>query len=498
MKDSSPISLLTFLSRQGLLILIMAVSAFLYSYNLESTLSFVGDTARDTLRALEIWQNKELTLIGPPLSLGFNSAKEVYFSSLSLYLGLVGLLLGHFEPASAASLNVIITLISIPFFSSFVRLFTSNKKLQYFATALYAWSPLVVAHTRFFWNPNLIIPLSVFFWYFVSRFEKSSTSLWSLLTAGFLVGLMFDLHYLGILGGALYATYLFISRRHRPLLIYLLGFALGSLPIFLFEIRNHFYLTKTLWDNIMGGAAIWSLVDKPSFFVGVSNSILALLGFIHTELSYPVPLFFPNSVLVLISLVLILIVLLGVRELWRHRQDRYLVIFVITSITLLILADAPQHTRYIWSILPLVILIIAKGSSAPVLRIIFLGFVLWASLTNITTYRVSDQGMINVANLEQFSQIIVRDRPTGKYNITDAYTGDARATSLRYFLLRDASHPPQDDESYQDLDLLYIITKDQDTQEFLSRWETTATPNLEKSTSYEVGEFTLYKYIAAP
>ena len=41
----------------------------------------IEDTARDSVRMIQIWQGKELTLIGPPASLGQRTDKEFFLGS---------------------------------------------------------------------------------------------------------------------------------------------------------------------------------------------------------------------------------------------------------------------------------------------------------------------------------------------------------------------------------------------------------------------------------
>ena len=128
--------------------LITLVAFFLYSYHLTETTVFVNDIARDTTRSLEILQNKELTLIGPPASIGQYGTRNIFFGSTSLYIGALGLALWSMQPVAAAYMGVMLFLASIPCMYVLMRSLSDSKKLSLIATAVYAFSPLTVTQPR--------------------------------------------------------------------------------------------------------------------------------------------------------------------------------------------------------------------------------------------------------------------------------------------------------------------------------------------------------------
>src|SRR5690606_15928936 len=84
-----------FFKRFWIPLVAILVFIILCIYNLENQYPFNGDSARDTLESLRILQTKEITLIGPPLSLGLNSTREVYFSSVIYYVTALALFISH-------------------------------------------------------------------------------------------------------------------------------------------------------------------------------------------------------------------------------------------------------------------------------------------------------------------------------------------------------------------------------------------------------------------
>lgn len=473
----------------GLKLLIIAVAIFLSTFNLHATQSFVGDSARDTVRMMEIWQKKEVTLLGPPLSLGYGSAKEVYFGSLSLYIGLAGILIAGLDPVGAVIPNILVFIISIPIFLAWAKKFTSEKSAL-LATVIYSWNPLTINYMRFFWNPNLIIPLSVIFWYLVS----SSSFFW----AGLVLGIMFNLHYLGILGGVLYGLYLLIKHSWSNLIKFILGFGVGILPILIFEIRNNFYLLKTLWWNISAGEKIWSLIEKPSLILGIANPFITPLGLIHSEMSYPVMFDLPLVLLTILSLAILILVLKHISRQYQSSTGfRPYLLIVIASIVLINVSDAAGHTRYVWSVLPIIILLLAETiisfkNMIAILAVIV--FILGNTLINISSPRMDlDEGM-PLKHLESISNTIQKDNPPASYNVTETITGDARFVALRYFLLRDVTVKPQSEEGYTNLDRLYIVTRAGVIPLLSDRWEFSATPNLAPTHTFNLGEIDVIKY----
>ena len=147
----------------------LLVGLFSYSFNLRETYLFAGDTARDAFKAIKIWQDKEITLTGPPISFTEHTIREAYLGSLYLYIAILGLLVSKWDVLGIVLPNTVFFTLSIPLFYILSFKFLSTFKQRVFATILYSLSPLTITHARSFWNPNLIIPFSVLFWYLILK-----------------------------------------------------------------------------------------------------------------------------------------------------------------------------------------------------------------------------------------------------------------------------------------------------------------------------------------
>ena len=439
---------------------------------------------------LEIWQKKELTLIGAPLSLGYGTPKEVYFSSLPNYIGLTGLLVANFDPIGAAIPNTIIFIIGILFYWAWVKRITTSKSVQRLSALIFAWNPLSVNQARFFWNPNLIIPLSAIFWYLIA--------INSIFLAGFVIGIIFNLHYLGVIGGVLYSVYFIISRKWRRLLQFVSGALIGAMPVILFELRNQFYLSKTFWWNLTHAPQVFNFGEKTNIFRGLANSLLAQLGLVHADLQYPIIMSLSDSILTIISLILLILVSRKAWDIWQsHQSARKYILIYLSSIVLLNLGGASGYTSYIWGVFPIATWLLAEtlvSLKSRLIIIVTILFIIGGSLTNIFTPRHYQNGQLPLRDLESISQVIADDNPTGRYNVTESITGDARFVSLRYFLLRDNAVKPQDVAGYTNLDTLYIAAVNGEDTLIGDRWEFSATPGLVLTDSFPIGELVVAKY----
>lgn len=483
------------------LLLIIAVAIFLYTYNLRATQAFVSDTARDTLHMLQLWQDKEITLLGPPLSLGLGSTKEVYFSSVSLYFGMLGLFLTNFDPVGAAIPGIILSVLSIPALYLFLKSVGKSERLAIIGTMLYAWSPAIVHHARFFWNPNPILPLGVFFWL---SFEYSQKLAWGYkkmslsLLCGIILGLMFDFHYLGIIGGVLSAIYLLLSKEYRALIAYLFGGIIGAFPMIIFELRNHFFLSKNILWNITNHGVALDLAARKNPVVDIAAPWLSILGVTPTELPYPTIFTLSTLLLLMLATGIIFWQICVARRIWKSNNHFHYLIFILTSIVLLALAQNSVNTRYVWGIYPLIIWLFADGISRfknQSILIILAIFIVANSVVNITSPRNLSKQIIPLNDLEEVGKIIAGEHNTGSYNLSDSVTGDARGVSLRYYVQRDSQIKPLNMNSYQNLDILYVFAPNVETILAGNRYEFTATPNLKLERSWTIGSNYLYKFV---
>lgn len=276
----------TFLmSARDFLVIIVFVLLFLglRLRHFSQVLNFSTDQATFSLRALEIWRNQEVTLVGPTASFNVNG-RYLIQSSVIYYTTLLFMLAGGFDPVRACQLFVVLASIGVPLMYIGTRKL-AGRRVAAVVTLIYVCSPVYLRHTQFLWNPNYQLALTPTLVFLYSgcqaaRQRKDSVARWWLFATGFLVGWMALYHYqfVPVVGGAL--VYLLI-KRPRHWLLALVGMVAGLSPLLAFELRSHFYLTQTVWlllTDREGGGALASLPRGiPAHYV-TSLSLVSLVA----------------------------------------------------------------------------------------------------------------------------------------------------------------------------------------------------------------------------
>lgn len=476
-------------------ILFLILAAFvLYTINLKGSLGFFDDTARDTLRALEILKNRELTLIGPPLSIGLFGIREIYFGSLSLYIAAVGLLIAKLDITGAIYPTIFFFTISIYFFYKLVSYLTKSKQIQIISTILYALSPSTVTFARFFWNPNLIIPFSVFFWLLLLKhYSSEKRKLIGFMVSGVIGGVMINFHYSALVLVPLCLFFFLVRRKLYETAALTAGFFIGSLPLIAFELKHRFYLTQAFIYNLTHKGPVEDAGNK---FLHFFSGILVVLGLKPSEISHPTI----NLPPFLSYIAIVVLIFLMVKSYRVIKKDKRILIIPILAMNLVAvyMSKGIYNIHYLFPVYPLLIWYTATF----ILRLhkvilIFVFFIMFYATLRIP-YDVHNikKDYLSLPKIEEIAGYIARDNPRPAYNITENITGGAQAIPFRFVLLRDAKIQPNDKLSYMDLKTLYVVTADINRTYRENRYEFYATPNKVLTKTVNFGEVKLYKFEA--
>jgi len=438
---------------------------------------------------IQIFQNKELTLIGPPASLGQRTEREFYLGSAAYYIGIAGLVITRFRVWGAAIPNGIIFWVSIPFFYNLLRDVFGLRK-PWVGTLLYVMSPLSVIHARFYWNPNAIIGLSTLFWYLALDRDRAW---WKMVLAGLSAGLIFNLHYVALLPIVLWLVWVAFGRQFKQLMLIKSGLLVGMLPVFLFEVRNKFFLTNTFWYNWQhrqpGVVSLATLIENLSRFP------LAIVGVRPAEIGF-FPLIDDQLFQQTMGLVVI-ILMLGVGVKMRKEKRGLWLICLISFGLVSVLSGKEFMARYLFGIFPLVVWLVAeivqRTKYILVLPILILMIVVnWRTLA----FRPDPgKNYVGIDILEEASRLIAIDNPQGKYNLSENIYGDAQARGLRYFVIRDVVNKPENEVTYGWLKTLYVLTPSLEKTEKDHRFEFYA-PDLKKvAWEKDLGKVKLIKFV---
>lgn len=226
--------------------------------NFPIALNFSTDQATFSTRALEIWRDREITLVGPTAS--FNTqGRYLIQSSLIYYTTLLFQLPAGFDPMVASGLFVCAAaLLSVFLYVGVRQLAGTPAALLVYG--MYALAPVYLRHTQFLWNPNYQLTLTPVLIFATAQYLTGKRPRW-LLASGFVTGFLTLFHYqfvvLWILA-ALGTGWLLLVRRRtmtvpREWYLWWLGAVLGVSPLLAFELRSQFYLTQTAWLLLKAG-----------------------------------------------------------------------------------------------------------------------------------------------------------------------------------------------------------------------------------------------------
>ena len=229
------------------LIVILIIYLFLRLNKIDSLINFRLDQGIHLLETKEMFDTKKISLVGPMVTSKTFMGRQFFIGANYYYiLGIIGLV-GQWNPIIITVIFIFLELSFYLFFSIFLK-----QKLNEFRSLLVflflSISPYLITHSRFFWNPHLLIPLSILVLYFGDKYLVKKQIKDLFLTA-FFWGFGFACHYSAIFWG-IFLVYLFIKKKQYlniwVYLVVLFGFILGNLPFFVFEIRHGFYNIRTI------------------------------------------------------------------------------------------------------------------------------------------------------------------------------------------------------------------------------------------------------------
>ncbi len=229
------------------LILISTLYLFVRLYRLNDLIGFRLDQGIHLLETKNMVDNKKIRLIGPMVTSKSFEGRNFFIGANYYYvLGVVGLI-SNWNPLIITAIFIFLEFIFYLFFIFFLkRKFNSFWALLGFG--FIAVSPYLIIHSRFFWNPHLLIPLSIMVLLFSEKYFLKKQIRYLFLMS-FLWGFAFACHYSAVFWGLFFVFIIAKSKQYlkiRFYLIVILGFILGNLPFFIFEIRHSFYNIKTL------------------------------------------------------------------------------------------------------------------------------------------------------------------------------------------------------------------------------------------------------------
>ncbi|MBP8591007.1 glycosyltransferase family 39 protein [Candidatus Shapirobacteria bacterium] len=343
------------------LVLLIFLSFFLRFYKLEELTTFLDDQGRDVLKAAQIIKEKNLPFIGPMASIGNVYLGPLYYWAIAPFLWLF-----NFNPVGPVVLVALLgVLTNILLFFFLWRYF--DKTSAFFASFLYALSPLILQNSRFSWNPNPV-PFFTLLWFILMlKFFDEEKGRW-LFGAGICLGILLQLHYVtGLLLIFTVIGFLFWlvkkSRREsfsasflKPFGWLILGVIIPLIPFILFEFKNYFLNTRAAWEFLFGGQKEGALLVNPL------ERALALLNRFLQELlglsrPSPIPIIYFASTIFSLFLA-------GRKKLGEERNKVVfpaILILISTPLLLCLAVKDEIHLHYIGILYPFIFIIVAAG-----------------------------------------------------------------------------------------------------------------------------------------
>ncbi|HPT66100.1 MAG TPA: glycosyltransferase family 39 protein [Candidatus Woesebacteria bacterium] len=233
-----------------LIILLVICFFFLRLYKIEERVNFSMDQGIFLLRSWEIWQNKEITLIGPTAS-PLVHGHQFFQGPLIYYSMIMVMLVSGWNIIRASYLLVLLNFVALVFlYLSTKKIF--NKKVAKIASCLFIFLPTSINFSNFLWNPNFLLILMPIFIFLGSK-AFFSKKYWYLIW-GILGGICLQFHFQVVL--ILFFTFLFLILKKiefKKFLLFVGGAIIGYSPLLIFDLRNNFYNVRTMLEWLRFG-----------------------------------------------------------------------------------------------------------------------------------------------------------------------------------------------------------------------------------------------------
>jgi 4-amino-4-deoxy-L-arabinose transferase-like glycosyltransferase len=256
-----------------LILVILAIGAYLRLHKISEYMTFLGDEGRDVLVVKHIIVDHKFTLLGPTASVGGFFLGPIYYYFMVPFLWVWKL-----DPVGPAVMVALFGIATIYLVYRIGRDFFSES-VGLIAAALYAVSPLVVAYSRSSWNPNPVpffACVVIYLLWYMAVYQK-----WHLLFfLGIAVGMGLQLHYLFLFLCPVVLIWMVWHRLlfyHVKYYLYGLGgFILGYSPFLAFEVRHGFpntvsiieFISKGKDTGFVGNTFLYNVIDVSTRLFG--------------------------------------------------------------------------------------------------------------------------------------------------------------------------------------------------------------------------------------
>ena len=234
------------------LFFIIALGAFLRTYNFHDWLRFNADQARDASVARTMVEKNDIPLLGPVAG-----GTEFRIGPISIYFQFLGAWLFGATPDRMAYADLLFGILSVPLIFLFFREYFS-RNIALSSAALYAVSFFAIQYSRFAWNSNSSQFFVLLLLYAIIKIADKNDSkklVWAVIS-GIALGVAIQLHTLLLFGVPLFfiiiAVHLVKNKRVNILHVaFIIAIAIViNLPQIINEINTEQGNTTAFYDAL--------------------------------------------------------------------------------------------------------------------------------------------------------------------------------------------------------------------------------------------------------
>ncbi len=366
------------------MLVLLLVGIFLRVFHLGGWLQFGGDEARDVEVIQTAWKSWSPIWLGPSSSIGNFSLGPFFY-----YLLAPAVILSNFHPVAGAWVVVGFGILTLPLIYLMGRRLW-DETAGFIAMGLYAVSGLIVAYTRWSWNPNLLpffLLLFLLALWVVVHGRDARARQWALITAAVAFGIGIQLHASTLFTLPIIALGFLLWERPRNIPWLWWAYAAVMIlilhaPLIVFELRHGF-------ENTQGLLTIFNSQDPRGAWMTSVIATLQRLWVLTVEIVE-----FPKQWSILVSLLLVS-GLFGMGMSWRRHllsdaqrtACRLLIIWLGSFLLVAFFRVGPIFSHFVAMIFPIPFLLIgitgsilSRKASAYVLFLLCLGLLTFSNV----------------------------------------------------------------------------------------------------------------------
>lgn len=325
-----------------ILVIILALSAFLRLYKIGEYMTFLGDEGRDMIIVRRFLVEFHPPLIGPGTSVG-----SMYLGPLYYYMMAIPVLLANFSPVGPAVMVAILGVLTV-FLIWFIGREWFGKIAGLVSALLYAISPTIIIFSRSSWNPNIMPFFSLLSIYAIWKVWKEKEYKW-MIVLGISLAFVLQSHYLGLLLIPTLFIFWLMSPPPKYYSLFAISlFAFLMSPLLLFDIRHG-------WINLKAIEAFFTTNKDIGFSVShYFSNVSSVLTMISANLISAKNIFLSFSTLALFLLVLI----------WVYKNKKIktaiglLVLWLVMGVFGIAFYKGPIYDHYLGFLFPAPFLIL--------------------------------------------------------------------------------------------------------------------------------------------